>query len=52
MFIVTSNSKPVHAEAVVHPLELVVGDVLDGLQVVGLLGIGEGLLLEGLGVVT
>ena len=29
-----------------------VGDVLDGLQVVGLLGIGEGLLLEDLGVVT
>ena len=28
------------------------GDVLDSLQVGGLLGIGEGLLLEGLGVVT
>ena len=29
-----------------------VGDVLDGLQVVGLLGISEGLLLQSLGVVS
>ena len=29
-----------------------VGDVLDGLQVVGLLRVGEGLLLQSLGVVT
>ena len=29
-----------------------VGDVLDGLQVVGLLGIGEGLLLQSLGIVS
>ena len=29
-----------------------VGDVLDGLQVVRLLGIGEGLLLQSLGIVS
>ena len=29
-----------------------VGDVLDGLQVVRLLGVGEGLLLQSLGIVS